>query len=263
MADSQNSVNNGTVNASFVARRNVDGAGTVCFVGAAHQDTTNPASTGVLIAQSTAASGADAFMNCTLASTRSWGWGIDASDSAALKETTFPAGSTDPSTGTLTRKVTVGGVQTMPLQPAFLAYKSAPTANATGDGTLISPIIYDTELFDVQGNYDNATGIFTAPVTGYYSFSASVSLSNLIAAHVDGFFQFVTSAANQTCFAIIISPGKVFQSSASSTLWSSSNIFRLAAGDTMQVSVQVTGSTKTVTVGGASSTVYFRGALLF
>lgn len=56
-------------------------------------------------------------------------------------------------------------------QPCFCAILSTTQSNVTGDGTLYT-IIFDTERFDRGSNYNNTTGIFTAPVTGIYHFSA-------------------------------------------------------------------------------------------
>jgi hypothetical protein len=54
-----------------------------------------------------------------------------------------------------------------PATSAVLAYKSVTSVGVTGDGT-ISTVIFDTEIYDIGSNYDNTTGIFTAPATGKY-----------------------------------------------------------------------------------------------
>lgn len=59
----------------------------------------------------------------------------------------------------------------LPSQCSFSAYLTSTQASVTGDGTAYS-IISDTELFDIGSNYNHATGIFVAPVTAHYSFSA-------------------------------------------------------------------------------------------
>ena len=71
-----------------------------------------------------------------------------------------------------------GNISIKSSQPFFSAYKSAQTANVTGEGTYYS-YICNTELYDVGGNYNNATGIFTAPVTGCYLFQASAGLGGI------------------------------------------------------------------------------------
>lgn len=64
---SNNSVNNQTYDADFIAFRQPASAGTTCFIQANHLDTTNPGSSAQVVAQSTAASGADAYHVSALA----------------------------------------------------------------------------------------------------------------------------------------------------------------------------------------------------
>ena len=66
-----------------------------------------------------------------------------------------------------------------PNEISFFAYKTANTPNATGDGTYVY-FTGLTELYDPGADFNPTTGIFTAPVTGRYIFSAMVSLYNLI-----------------------------------------------------------------------------------
>jgi hypothetical protein len=65
-------------------------------------------------------------------------------------------------------------------QPSFAAYR-ATSQQASG-----TTLIMNTEQFDRGGNYNNATGVFTAPVAGVYSFSASAELTNSTGANVAG-----------------------------------------------------------------------------
>ena len=68
--------------------------------------------------------------------------------------------------------------RTMPLQPAFFAYNSTARTNVTGDGTAYT-MIFNTEVLDQNSDYNNTTGVFTAPVTGFYMFFSSVSMSDV------------------------------------------------------------------------------------
>jgi len=70
-----------------------------------------------------------------------------------------------------TTKIDSTGRFTNSAQPCFCAFVSSTISNVTGDGTAYT-VIFDTERFDRGSNYDNTTGIFTAPVTGIYHFSA-------------------------------------------------------------------------------------------
>lgn len=76
------------------------------------------------------------------------------------------------------------GETTFPLQPAFWAVKSATTTNVTGNGTLYT-FVPDTEIYDVNGDYNAGTGVFTAPVTGkYFLISRAVIVGCTIASSI-------------------------------------------------------------------------------
>jgi hypothetical protein len=74
--------------------------------------------------------------------------------------------------------ISANGEVTMANQPAVLAYNSAADSNVTGNGTTVT-VDFDTEIFDQ--NADFATDTFTAPVTGRYQVSFSISFSGLTA----------------------------------------------------------------------------------
>jgi hypothetical protein len=64
----------------------------------------------------------------------------------------------------------------VPTHPAagFFAYLSTVKPTVTGDGTRYI-VICDTELFDINGDYDHTTGKFTAPYDGYYNFHTNIT----------------------------------------------------------------------------------------
>jgi hypothetical protein len=68
--------------------------------------------------------------------------------------------------------ITTAGEVQAPLQPSFLAY------NATADTglTTTADVDFDTEVHDTSTDF--ASDTFTAPVTGRYLFTASVSVQN-------------------------------------------------------------------------------------
>lgn len=93
--------------------------------------------------------------------------------------------------------VTQDGEQTLPLQPAFLAYLSTTMVNATGtDATGLVTIPFDTEVFDIGSNYNTSTGVFTAPVAGKYCFSAYCTLDDLPADDRRLFFRVIVDATS-------------------------------------------------------------------
>ena len=84
------------------------------------------------------------------------------------------------------------GVISMPNWPAFLAYKSAQTDNVTGAGTSYD-YVCDTEIFDQGANYNNSTGVFTAPVTGRYLFIIRCLVLQVPALATQFNFELITS----------------------------------------------------------------------
>lgn len=61
-----------------------------------------------------------------------------------------------------------------PARPAF----SGTHINSAGNTGLTGDIIMNTEDFDIGGNYDSSTGIYTVPVTGIYRYSFSGFFAN-------------------------------------------------------------------------------------
>jgi hypothetical protein len=65
------------------------------------------------------------------------------------------------------------GAVTKPLQPAFLATKSGHQADVPINAT--TTVVFDTEVFDNNADYNTGTYTFTAPVTGRYQFNALIN----------------------------------------------------------------------------------------
>ena len=144
--------------------------------------------------------------------------------------------------------------------PCFNAYVGTTVANVTGDGTAYS-VIFNTEINDQTSNYNNSTGIFTAPVTGNYLFNSTIALSGIILQ--------TASLINFTGSAYGIVPFEVGQTNAfNNNIGTATAIVKMTAGDTMSVVVYSFGSTKTVSLtGGAPAagltvTSTFSGCLL-
>lgn len=96
---------------------------------------------------------------------------------------TFPA-STDTLVGrassdTLTNKIITSTTNTVSAATFTNPYKFRIYRNAaftTGSATF-TQIPFDTKQFDTSNNTSTSTGKFTAPVSGYYQFNASVRLA--------------------------------------------------------------------------------------
>ena len=148
------------------------------------------------------------------------------------------------------------------LSSAFFSYVSAIINNVTGDGTVYT-VLLDSTLFNVGGDYDTTTGIFTAPSTGYYSFSLSTAVTNITAQ--TNFSMFLTNATSGTVYyAGIVNPTAV---SAGGVYAYNTTVgpIHLMAGDEVGSQVAISGSTKTVNVygsGAANLFTYFSGFLI-
>jgi hypothetical protein len=96
-----------------------------------------------------------------------WSAGMRTPDSSAF----YLTNQLNLASGTV-MKATQSGNVTKPLNCAFSATGS-PTGPVTGDGTTYQ-VIYGNIIFNIGNNYNNSTGVFTAPITGLYRFSCVV-----------------------------------------------------------------------------------------
>jgi len=159
-------------------------------------------------------------------------------------------------TGLLTVGATPVGIASY-----FSAFKSSTTNNVTGNGTT-AVVVFDTAPTNPGGSYNTATGVYTAAATGLYTFFASVTLTNIAVTHTGMELAFTGSVEGMNTSTI--NPGVVFSPLLSSSLSQPmSTIIRMTAGDTMSISVTVSGSTLTVGAYGAALPGYitwFRGS---
>ena len=172
--------------------------------------------------------------------------------------------STSNMNGTAILKATITGAITKPAQPLFIAYLAATVANATGDGTFYT-VICDTINKQQGSSYNNATGEFTVPVTGSYSFFSRVKFGNISApVTTSDIFFYVNGAigayaTGPDCNLAAIRDGSNNAALVQSTLMS------LTAGDVVKLVAWGTGGAKTVNVVGLDTGVqstYFAGYLV-
>lgn len=109
----------------------------------------------------------DSFIQYNINSTGEFRIGVDDTDDSFRISQGNALGTND------TFVMTSAGINTLPLQPCFLAILSSSANDVTGDNTYYT-IIFDTEVFDIGSGYNNSTGIFTAPITGKYFLTSNV-----------------------------------------------------------------------------------------
>jgi len=151
--------------------------------------------------------------------------------------------------------------RTMPLQPAFFAYNSTLRTNVTGDGTAYT-LIFNTVVLDQNSDYNNTTGVFTAPVTGYYKFFSSVSMDDVDSTEHDwGEYYFDHNAGTASFAAIYEGPSSIDDPAHDYDVNIASGAY-LTAADTVSVVLKVTGGAKSIDV-NTTWVTSFSGALMF
>lgn len=127
-------------------------------------------------------------------------------------------------------------------QTIFVARRNYLGSDQTLTNNANTTVIFDTEDVDAGGNYNNATGVFTAPLAGVYQFSCDMLIiSNATPAQLVGDYYF--SKNNSGVPPNIIRLSGLFQTSSSGIIASASQSgqfngtanFQMAAGDTMRI----------------------------
>jgi hypothetical protein len=149
------------------------------------------------------------------------------------------------------------GIVTLPLQPSFYAYLSSTANNVSGDGTVYT-IINNTEVFDLNADYNTTTGVLTAPVTSKWAFTASVYIIGLLSGHTEGFIRVATS--NRT-YQVQVNP-YAMSTTGFITLVATVSCADMDAADTASATMRVSNSTKVVDVYSDAGATFFSGRML-
>jgi len=132
------------------------------------------------------------------------------------------------------------------IRPSFLAQTTIATADVTGDGTSYI-VIFDSEIFDEDNNYNPLTGIFTVPVSGKYLLSTGVCLEKLTDLHDTGIMTISTTKRPYSFSRMNYGALRTLNVLESDIITVSGSIFAdMDANDTALVKISVSSSTKTV-----------------
>ena len=214
-------------------------------------NTSNPLSSTAVTVDPAAS--ADSYVQYSISSTAKFRVGVDQSASDSYKISQGNALGTND-----TFVITSAGEITEPLQPAFLAYNSATDTNATGNAVTYT-VICDSEVYDQNSDYNNGTGIFTAPVTGRYAFNSTIRLSSIGASNTTA--QFALVASNRTMVGQF-NKGGGLQNAGGELSYSVSTYVDMDAADTARIQITVVGGTQTVgVVGDSVPNTWFSGYL--
>jgi len=130
----------------------------------------------------------------------------------------------------------------------FSVNLTSPQNNVTGDGTQYQ-IPFNSQLTSTpNANYNTSTGVYTAPSTGIYSFSKTLTVNP----NASGATQII-SYWNGSAFNIR-SAQEEFAANIGGFILSDTITIPMNAGDTMSCAVLASGGTKTATVYGQTPT---------
>jgi len=157
--------------------------------------------------------------------------------------------------------MTDAGERTLPLQPAFSAYVSSTINNVIGGGSYA--IIHDTELFDVGGDYNTSTGVFTAPITGKYLFTTVCFVVVNTSGGVQLHHKFYINSSTNHYGIFLPSRGRIstFYGTNSSISLSKTLLINLTAADTVATLIESSGGSNVDDVLGGSIYTNFSGYL--
>ena len=144
--------------------------------------------------------------------------------------------------------IDANGHITKPLQSCFQAHKtSASSDQSTATGITV---IFDTERFDQNADYNTSNGIFTAPVTGKYQFNVQVYLQQIPSNAGYFYIQLITSNDVYTN----ITDADAFDAEMTYYVLNIPCVTDLDANDTAKVILYIQGGSTTIDIaGGAGS----------
>ena len=151
-------------------------------------------------------------------------------------------------------KIDANGHITNALQPAFLAKLSSDITNIAKDGSVT--IVFDTEIFDQNADYNNSNGYFTAPVTGRYAIYFNTRTDSI---ETDvTWWQWTIKASNRDVS--ILTASEQFDATTEQFGQNIAMIIDMDVNDTVHMSWYQNGGTQSIDI--SSHVTYFGGYLV-
>ncbi len=145
--------------------------------------------------------------------------------------------------------VSASSIMTNPGQPAFSYYAATAQPNVSGNFNLYT-VIFDGQFFDRDSNFDG-TSTFTAPVSGVYCFSTTISFTGIAVNHI--------VAAGISNISASVNSGYFFNqlagpiASSGSIVITGSAYYNLTASQQVQVFIFAYGGAQTVGIDGSTT----------
>ena len=143
-------------------------------------------------------------------------------------------------------RIDTAGHVTKPLQPAVLVQKSSEQTNVTANTTVT--IEFDSEVFDVNADFDTSNYTFTAPVTGKYQVNLRIRRENLPTNLT--YVQTYLATSNGTIYMFLFGSGAdLFNEEVIFYSENGSILLNMDANDTLQVRQYQSGGSSTSEIG--------------
>jgi hypothetical protein len=133
----------------------------------------------------------------------------------------------------------------------FSVYLKASSQTVTSNTASI--VIPDTARYDTSSNFDLTTGLFTAPVAGFYHFNGTVLFTSTLSGHLGGAILAVNGSA--------LVYGNSNSGNTTQTAFSVERTLKLSSGDTVALWQTNTSGAAVTVAGGSSDYTFFEGEL--
>ena len=142
------------------------------------------------------------------------------------------------------------GHVTKPLQPAVLVTKSSEQSNTAVNTTVT--VIFDSEVFDVNADFDTSNYTFTAPVTGKYQVNLRMRWENVPTNFT--YIQTYLATSNGTRHMFLFGSGAdLFNSTVNYYAENGAQLIDMDANDTLLVKFYQSGGDATMDIGEQSN----------